>query len=80
METTVEHRHLKNYCIIDFMQSNINFYGSAKNIVGQYFWHYQIWGNQWDCTIAQAMETGGRYIFALQPKCSFACLLSKLIS
>lgn len=48
METTVEHRHLKNYCIIDFMQSNTNFYGSAKNIVGQYFWHYQIWGNQWE--------------------------------
>lgn len=43
METPLEHRHLKNYCIIDFMQSNINFFGSAKNIVGQYFWHYQIW-------------------------------------
>lgn len=57
--TTVEHRHLKNYCIIDFMQSNINFYGSAKNIVGQYFLALPNLGKPMgDCTIAQAVETG----------------------
>lgn len=48
METTVEHRHLKNYCIIDFMRSNINFYGPAKNIVGQYFLALPNLGNQWE--------------------------------
>jgi hypothetical protein len=79
METTVEHRHLKNYCIIDFMQSNIKFYGTAKNIVGQYFWHYQIWetnGRLHDCS----SNGNWRKVHLCITTQMLICLLSKLIS